>query len=110
MNEQVNAYIDAAPEEQKTIMTILRQLLHATLPNLKEEYKWSRPVFRTTKDVAYFKTAKNYVTLGFFNFEVLDDPHNLLEGTGKDMRHIKLKTVKDIDVELLQKWFVASAA
>ena len=110
MNEQVTAYINAAPDEQKNIMTLLRQLLHQTLPGLQEEFKWSRPIFRTTKDVAYFKTAKAYVTLGFFDFASLDDPHHLLEGTGKDMRHIKLKTAKDIDTALLKKWFVAAAS
>lgn len=90
-------------------MELLRNLLHTTLPNIKEEWKWSRPVFCTTKDVAYLKLAKGYVTLGFFKFQKLEDAANSLQGTGKDMRHIKLKSVQDINKAVLQKWFAAAA-
>lgn len=74
-----------------------------------EEFKWSRPVFTANKSFAYLKTAKNHVTLGFYKFEKLNDPQNLLEGTGKDMRHIKLKSEDDIDAKLLGEWLKMSA-
>jgi hypothetical protein len=110
MNPQITEYIEAAPAEQKQIMEALRKLIHDTVPGTNEEFKWSRPVFRTTKDFTYLKTAKAYVTLGFMEFQKLDDPQNKLEGTGKDMRHIKIKTMNDIDQELLKKWFKAVTA
>lgn len=105
MNEQVTNYINEATDEQKTIMLAVRKLLHECIPNLREEFKWSRPVFGTNKDFAYLKSSKNHVTLGFYNAEKLNDPNNLLEGTGKDMRHIKLKSKADIDTKLLKEWF-----
>lgn len=110
MNEQVTRYINEAPPKQQEIMEVLRQLVRATVPGVKEEFKWSRPVFRSDKDFAYLKTARAYVTLGFFKFEKLRDVHGRLEGTGKDMRHIKLKTVQDIDSELLKEWFAVAAS
>jgi len=110
LNEQVSAYITEAPAEQKAIMETLRQLIHDTVPQVVENFKWSRPVFSTNKDFAYLKTAKGYVTLGFFQFGKLNDPKNLLEGTGKDMRHIKIKKGADIDKELLKEWLISSAA
>jgi hypothetical protein len=109
MNEQVTAYINAAPAEQQQIMETLRQLIHQTVPGVTEEFKWSRPVFKKEKDFAYLKTAKAYVTLGFFQFQKLPDPDGLLEGTGNDMRHIKIKKTVDINTALLKKWFVAAA-
>ncbi|WP_018478547.1 DUF1801 domain-containing protein [Pontibacter roseus] len=109
MNEQVTAYIKCAPSEQKQMMEAVRQLIHSSVPDVSEEFKWSRPVFRAAKDFAYLKTAKAYVTLGFFNFEKLEDKDNLLEGSGKDMRHIKLKSTSDIDRPLLESWFRAAA-
>ncbi len=33
---------------------------------------------------------KGYVNLGFYNGAQLDDPANLLEGTGKKLRHAKI--------------------
>jgi hypothetical protein len=109
MNEQITDYINNAPDEQKRIMEIVRGIIHENVPGVREEFKWSRPVFGKEKDFAYLKAAKAYVTLGFTNFKKLDDPDNLLEGTGKDMRHIKLKTADSIDRDLLRKWMVAAA-
>lgn len=109
MNKQVTEFIEKAPEEQKKIMESIRTLIHDSVPNTTEEFKWSRPVFKADKDFAYLKTAKAYVTLGFFNFQKLNDPKSLLEGTGKDMRHIKLKSTSDIDKELLKDWFKNAA-
>lgn len=105
MNPQVTAYINEAPSEQKKIMEAVRQLIHESVTTAREEFKWSRPVFKSKKDFAYLKTAKSYVTLGFFDFAKLQDKQNILEGTGKAMRHIKLKTTNDIDRELLKEWF-----
>lgn len=109
MNPQVTDYINNAPAEQKQIMEALRQLIHKSVADVKEEFKWSRPVFRAGKDFTYLKTAKAYVTLGFFDFAKLDDKQNRLEGTGKDMRHVKLKKVQDIDHALFSEWFATVA-
>lgn len=109
MNSQVTNFINSAPPDQQLIMQTLRQLLHESVAGVQEDFKWSRPVFRKEKDFAYLKTAKGYVTLGFFNFQKLSDPGNLLEGTGKDMRHIKIKKAADIDKPLLKDWFQTAA-
>lgn len=91
-------------------MQRIRALIHQRVPGVREEFKWSRPVFALEKDFAYFKTTKNYLTLGFMNFHKIDDPNGLLEGSGKDMRHIKLKDINEVDDELLNKWFEAVTA
>lgn len=40
---------------------------------------------------AYVDAFKHHVNLGFFQGADLPDEHGLLEGTGKRMRHIKLR-------------------
>lgn len=106
MNKQITEYINNAPSEQKEIMEIIRLLIHQSVKNVTEEYKWSRPVFRSTKDFAYLKANKNNVTLGFYkDIDRLNDPNKLLEGTGKTMRHIKLNHVSDMDKKMLSEWF-----
>lgn len=106
-NQQVTQFIDNAPDDQQEIMNLIRDLIHDTVNGVIENYKWSRPVFSLEKDFAYLKQAKNYVTLGFFNFKRIDDKYNQLEGTGKEMRHIKLKKVEDVDHDLLREWFIS---
>ncbi|MDX9941592.1 MAG: DUF1801 domain-containing protein [Bacteroidales bacterium] len=109
MNQEVSKFIDSAPSGQKEIFESLRKLIHKHVAGVKEEIKWGRPVFSTARDFAYFKSAKNYATLGFFKASQIDDPKGILEGTGKDMRHIKLRTPADMDLELLRKWMVKLA-
>jgi hypothetical protein len=104
-NSQITDYIYNAQAAQKEIMEAIRQLIQESVPGVVEEFKWSRPVFKLDKEMAYLKTAKAYVTLGFSNAEKLSDPQNRLEGTGKDMRHVKLKSMQDIDRELFKTWF-----
>jgi len=104
-NTQVTEYIEKAPGETQKIMETVRKLIHDCVPDLVEEFKWSRPIFKTHKDFAYLKAAKSHVTLGFNNYQLLNDKDNRLEGTGEDMRHVKLKSVDDIDNELFMEWF-----
>ena len=40
---------------------------------------------------AYVNVFKAHINVGFYLGAFLDDPEKLLEGTGKRMRHIKLK-------------------
>jgi hypothetical protein len=110
MHPSVTEYIANAPAEQQAIMTAVRKLIHATVPGVTEEFKWSRPIFRTAKDFAYFKTAKTHVSFGFNEASKLQDPDGRLEGTGKNMRHIKLRTMGDVDAALLKQWLVALTA
>lgn len=109
MNSQISIFISRAPKEQKEVMEIVRKLIHDTVEGVQEEFKWSRPVFKRGGDFAYFKTAKSHVTIGFYNFYKLDDPDNLLQGSGKLLRHVKVEKPEDLDLELLKKWFIQAS-
>lgn len=108
MNPQVTDYINSAAERKEILQTV-RQLIHESVPTVTEEFKWGKPVFRAGKDFAYFNISKAYVTLGFFDYQKLNDPTNLLEGTGKSMRHVKLRSTSDINSTLLTEWFKSAS-
>jgi hypothetical protein len=46
---------------------------------------------------AYVNVFTAHVNVGFFNGVALKDPARLLEGSGKRMRHVKLKPGMEID-------------
>ena len=52
---------------------------------------------------AYVGAFKNHVNVGFFNGAALDDPFELLEGTGKRMRHVKLVPGAEVDAHSLDE-------
>lgn len=45
----------------------------------------------------YVNVFKSHVNVGFFTGSFLDDPHHLLEGSGKRMRHVKIRPGQDFD-------------
>jgi hypothetical protein len=46
---------------------------------------------------AYVNAFTSHVNVGFFQGADLDDPDDLLEGTGKRMRHVKLRPDQEYD-------------
>lgn len=46
---------------------------------------------------AYLMPHRAWVNLGFFRGTTLDDRQHLLEGTGKKMRHVKVRSVRDAE-------------
>lgn len=50
---------------------------------------------------AYANTFKSHVNVGFFHGASLADPAGLLEGSGKRMRHVKLKPGSEPDAKAL---------
>jgi len=49
----------------------------------------------------YVNAFTAHVNVGFFRGAELADPENLLEGTGKLMRHVKLTPERDVDAAAL---------
>ena len=55
---------------------------------------------------AYVGAFKSHVNVGFFQGAQLPDPASILEGSGKRMRHVKVKPGKEIDSEALETLIV----
>ena len=51
----------------------------------------------------YVNAFKDHVNVGFFFGALLKDPARLLEGTGKRMRHVKLRPGREVDAAALNK-------
>jgi hypothetical protein len=52
---------------------------------------------------AYVNAFTAHVNVGFFRGAEIADPDRLLEGTGKFMRHVKLRPERDVDATALIK-------
>jgi hypothetical protein len=48
---------------------------------------------KMSEHFCYIAAQREYVNLGFYYGAILPDPKGLLEGTGKNLRHIKVKEV-----------------
>lgn len=57
---------------------------------------------------SYILPHKKWVNLGFFRGALLDNKSGLLEGTGKNMRHVKIRSVEDANKEELKELIQAA--
>lgn len=101
MNVKIDEYINKQKSPQKEICKYLRSLIHKTIPDMKEEMRWGVPVFAGGK--FYIGSLKNHVNLGFSINGLNEKEIALFEGSGKTMRHIKVKSVHSIDEEKIVK-------
>ena len=108
-NKKITEYINNAQEGQIETLDILRKLIHNSVSGVTEEIKWGFPVFTKTKDFTYLRFSKKHITLGFYNIDKIDDPENVLEGSGNKLKHIKIKNKTDFDEILVSKWLKSIA-
>ena len=57
---------------------------------------------------AYTSVHAGHVILGFYRGADLPDPAGLLQGSGKRMRHVKLKAGEEVDEAALEALIVAA--
>ena len=70
-----------------------------------EEYvsPWKTPAFDLNGPLCVVVIQKEHVTLAFLRGAVLSDPEGLLEGKGKGVRNLKLRTPEDVKQPALKK-------
>lgn len=109
MADPVLDVIDTWPEPQKTISGQLREIILGTDLGLKEDLKWNVPTYFLDSNICSIICHSDHVNLQFFKGAELKDPDDILEGTGKSMRHIKLYKTDDIDSVVITN-FIHQAA
>ena len=76
------------------VVDALRALVKRTIPKAREAMNpWGVPVFEFNGPLCYIRLGKKHVTFGFPRGSVLKDPGKLLEGEGRNLRHIKITDV-----------------
>ena len=90
-------YADQARANQ-AIVRPLRRFVKQVAPGLQESVKWGNGCWlKDGTPVCYVYSGPDYTQLGFFLGSTLKDPKGLLQGNGKYVRHIKLRSPTEID-------------
>ena len=103
-DQSIDSWLAALDPSLRPIAEALRRLILGSDPDLSESIKWGNPVYEKQGKVCYLASTKTYVSLGFFNGAALTDHEGLIEGTGKKMRHVKVRSLEDIQNELFSSW------
>ena len=88
----------AASPSLRPVGDYLRKLIKSVNPKCVE-IVWPRQKIasfgvgprKMSQHYAYISVQKSHLNLGFYHGSSLKDPHRLLEGTGKNLRHLKIR-------------------
>lgn len=97
--KDINAFFTGLPLSVGETAFALREFVHRTVPNSTEQLHagWKAVSFRQSKHlVCSIVPHTKWVNLQFMQGTTLEDPQRLLEGTGKTVRHVKIRSQADL--------------
>jgi len=81
---------------QREIAAAMRRLIRSAAPKLEERILWGMPWYLGKEKVFVVMATGQRINLGFWRGTALKDSKGLLEGTGKGMRHVKLRSLGEV--------------
>ncbi|MBN1523386.1 MAG: DUF1801 domain-containing protein [Spirochaetales bacterium] len=101
MDNDVKAYIENQPSPKKEICIKCRNIIYSVYPHIEEKMKYGVPYYG---DKVYLLVLKTHVNMGFDIHELTQQEISCLKGSGKTARYIPLKSVKDVDTEMITRF------
>lgn len=93
-----DAYLADQPPSNQKIIKKLRAFVKKTAPTLRESVKWGNGCWLDGRaPIAYVYAAPDHTQFGFLAGSQLEDPAGRLEGAGKSVRHVKLRSASDFN-------------
>jgi hypothetical protein len=96
-------YLSQYPEEMNSITKNLRNLILEIVPDMDELVKWKNLFYEKNGFVCAIVIHKDHVNLEFARGTEIEDPNGVLEGTGKKIRHLKIRKSDEIKFDELKK-------
>ena len=105
----LDEFLKKVPTEQHALIRSLDAVISKAEPGLTTSLKWGNLTYQGTKIVCSVVSHRTHVNLQLWGGADLDDPSGLLEGTGKEMRHVKIGSEAELDAKVVAG-FVKQAA
>ncbi len=107
---QKSSYVKDDNPELRKVVSALRIFVKEAVPGTRETLNaWGVPTFESKTPFCFYMVGKNHVTFGFHFGTSLTDPERLLEGTGKNIRHVKLRNEDAIGQKGLRELVLAAS-
>jgi hypothetical protein len=86
--QTIEGYIASLKDWRAEVVRQACELVLRAAPDATATIKWSQPVFELNGPFAYVRAFKESVNIGFWRGTDLEDPEELLRGTGDRMKHV----------------------
>lgn len=112
----VEEFLSAYPKQVRAVAERLRKIIERTVPEYTEAVYpgWKLIGYRVMDGskshyFGFIAPLADRAVLGFEYGNLLDDPHHLLTGKGKQVRQVELRTVDEIDEDALAPFVTQGA-
>jgi hypothetical protein len=93
---EADEFIRKLDSPRSEVAARLRGIVLKAAPRSRESFKWGAPCYDLNGLLCSIRPSKSHVALNFFHGAKLVDPDGLLEGSGKQLRHIKVRTNEEV--------------
>lgn len=101
-------WLSDQPDRHHELARAIRDVILSSGHDYTEGVKWGAISYWlpsiSRRTICHFTFYKDYARLEFFNGAHLDAPQEMLEGTGKKLRHIKIRQVDDSNRDALKQY------
>jgi uncharacterized protein YdeI (YjbR/CyaY-like superfamily) len=96
----------ATDEEKSSILKELREIVFTNFEETNEKIMYGGIMFSNQRDENWggIFAYKNHVSFEFTEGFKLQDSNNILDGAGKKRRHIKIKSLADIEEKKVESF------
>jgi len=91
----VDEFVSDVSLPLREIVATLRRTVREAGPELREEIVMGIPTYSLQGFVCYIAPYTRHVNLGFHRGAHFPNPPSILEGTGKGLRHVKVRTPEE---------------
>jgi hypothetical protein len=97
-NPRVIEFMMGLTEAERRVVANLSKQALGLAPDIREDVKWNALCYlKGDRAFVGIMPYRKYVSVIFDRGVELDDPHQVLEGKGHTMRHIKIHSFDDLE-------------
>lgn len=109
-DKRVDDYIAKSADFAKPILTHLRELVHATCPDVEETIKWSFACFDYKGTFCSMAAFKEHCSFGFWKAALMKDADKLQSNQATSMGHLgKIKSLADLPPDKVLVGYIKEA-
>ena len=86
------------------IVRIIRALMRECAPHATEKISYGIPMWIGISTLAWISPTKRDITIGFTFGREFEDRYGLLKGVGKHARHMKVRTLAEVNQDALRNY------
>jgi len=100
LSEEARAYIDKQEADMKAVAETLSARIEAAGPDLESHVAWGLPCWKGHERIFSVIAHKKHCNLQLWYGSQLAGHSKRIEGTGKALRHVKVRSVGEVDEEI----------